>query len=407
MMADNRRPPFETYMSELVLTLQEINIAIKNLRRWAKPLKTSTRWLVWPSRSYIVSEPYGVALIVGSWNYPFLLILSPLVGAIAAGNCCIMQSSNNTSAAGIIAMMIGETFDSNYVAMVDSDLETSKRLVEQRFDKILFTGSPEVGKIIMAKAAQNLTPITLELGGKSPCIVHKDADLDITAKRILHGKLLNAGQACIAPDYLIVHHDIKEQLFASFDKWLKVFYPEGPDKSADLASIINERHYQRVKSYLDQGRIIIGGGFDDERLLIEPTVMEVSDLGLPVMQEEIYGPILPVLEYSDLNQVAAIIAHNPDPLGLYVFARDKAVLRWIIDHIPFGGGCINETQYHFANYSLPFGGRGNSGMGSYHGRFGFKTFSHQKSVLYKGFGLDLPLYPPYKDKHKYWKKILR
>lgn len=407
MTADNEKPLFESYMTELVFTINEINIAIKNLKNWMKPSKIGTSIFVFPSRSYIVKEPYGVALIMGSWNFPFLLVFSPLVGAIAAGNCCIVQTSGNSLAAGVIEKMIAAAFAADHVAMVDPELETSQRLVEQRFDKIFFTGGAEVGKIIMAKAARNLTPVTLELGGKSPCIVDKNIDVDVTTRRILHGKLLNAGQACIAPDYLLVHREIKDTLYRSLSKWLQVFYPERSDQYQDMATIINGKHYTRVKDYLQQGKIVIGGRFDDERLMIEPTVMEITDLDLPVMQEEIYGPVLPVIEYASLGQAADIIARNPNPLGLYVFSKDKQVVRWVIKNIPFGGGCVNDTEYHFAHFGLPFGGRGNSGMGNYHGRFGFDAFSHQKAVLYKGFAFDLPIYPPYKDKHKYWKMLMR
>lgn len=407
MSADNGRPPFESYMTELVLTVNEINTAIKNLAKWSKPAKAGSNIFVFPSRSYIISEPYGVVLIMGSWNFPFLLVLSPLVGAIAAGNCCVVQTSGNSLASGLLEEMMASAFAVDHIAMADPDLETSKQLVKQHFDKIFFTGSSEVGRIIMAKAAQNLTPVTLELGGKSPCIVDRDIDVDVTARRILHGKLRNAGQACIAPDYLLAHHRIIDVLYAALTKVLREFYPEGPDQYLDMAAIINEKHYRRVKSYLQQGRIVAGGGFDDKRLLIEPTILEVDDLDLPVMREEIYGPVLPVVRYEVLEQARDIIVRNPNPLGLYVFSKDKEIVRWVIENIPFGGGCVNDTQYQFAHPGLPFGGRGSSGMGNYHGKYGFDTFSHQKAVLHKGFGFDLPIYPPYKDKHKYWKMLLR
>ncbi len=407
MSEDNGKPYFESYMTELVFTINEINFALKNLRKWVKPEKVKAGFLVYPSKSCIMSEPYGVALIMGSWNFPFLLAFSPLVGAVAAGNCCIVQTSKNTSAEKVIQSIICETFDQGHVAMVDGDIEISKCLVEQKFDKIFFTGSPEVGKIIMSKAANNLTSVTLELGGKSPCIVDRYIDVAVTAKRILHGKFLNAGQACIAPDYLIVHRDIKKDLYDAFAKWINQFYSGQPEKSSDLARIINDKHYSRVKGYLRDGTIVTGGSYDDQALMITPTIMEITDLDVPVMREEIYGPILPVIEYSTLDEVKQIIAHNPDPLGLYVFSKDKNMVKIILDSVPFGGGCVNDTQYHFANFWLPFGGRGNSGIGSYHGKFGFDAFSHKKAVLTKSFSFDLPIFPPYKDKHKYWKRLLR
>lgn len=407
MTEDNRKPCFESYLTELVFTINEINFALKNLKKWIKPEKVRTNILVFPSKSYIISEPFGVALIMGSWNFPYLLVFTPLVGAIAAGNCAIIQTSKNSKAEVVIQRIINETFDPSYIAMVDGDIEISKILVDQRFDKIFFTGSPEVGKIIMAKAAKYLTSVTLELGGKSPCIVDRNVDVKVTAKRILHGKFLNAGQACIAPDYLIVHHEIKEKLYDALAESINQFYTGHPENSPDLARIINRKHYYRVKGYLQDGKTIIGGTFDDERLIISPTIIEVTDLNTPVMNEEIYGPVLPVVEYSSLTQIKEIIDNNPDPLGLYVFSKDKQTINHILNSIPFGGGCVNDTQYHFANVWLPFGGRSNSGVGNYHGKFGFDTFSHKKAVLTKGFGFDLPIFPPYKDKHKYWRLFLR
>ena len=405
---DLRKPIMESYTSELAMIINEINFAIKNLKRWIKPTKVKSTFLVFPAKSYIMTEPFGTALIISPWNYPFQLTLVPLVGAIAAGNCCVIKPSEYSKASGsIIKKIICDTFDSCYVSTINGDMEVSQYLLEQRFDKIFFTGSPKVGRIVMEKAAKYLTSVTLELGGKSPCIVDKDVNIEVTAKRILWGKFLNAGQTCIAPDYLIVHKEIKGVLYDSLRKWLKVFFTDNPEGSPDLGRIINIAHFRRLENYLQEGKIILGGSTNEKSLYIEPTVIEVNDINLPVMQEEIFGPILPVIEYSRLEDIECIIANNPNPLAFYIFSLNKETVQRLIKRIPFGGGCINDTISHIINHHLPFGGKGNSGIGGYHGKHSFDAFSHKKSVMEKGFAFDMVMkYPPYKDGHTYIKKFL-
>lgn len=408
LYADLRKPPMEAYVSELSMVINEINFAVKKLKKWVKPVKARSSLLVFPARNYIIPEPYGVALIISPWNYPVQLALTPLVGAIAAGNCCVIKPSEySKNSSRVLKNLIQSTFDSSYVAVIEGDEEVSRFLLEQSFDKIFFTGSPRVGKIVMEKAAKNLASVTLELGGKSPCIVDRAINLDVTAKRILWGKFSNTGQTCIAPDYLIVHRDIKESLYIALKKWLKIFFTENAIDSPDMGRIINLAHFTRLKGYLDQGRIVAGGSFSEEELYIEPTIMEIAELDVPVMHEEIFGPILPVVEYSNLEEVEKIVALNPNPLGFYLFSKDKAMVARLIRRIPFGGGCVNDTLMHFVNHNLPFGGRGNSGFGSYHGVNSFDAFSYRKPVLQKGFAFDPGFkYPPYRDGHKTMRKYL-
>lgn len=405
---DMRKPLLESYGAELGMVVQEINYAVKHLNKWIRRKNVQSSLMDFPSKSYILREPYGVSLIIGPWNYPVQLTLVPLVGAIAAGNCCVLKPSEMAAhSSTVLKKLISEAFDERYIAVVNGDVEVSRALLAQRFDKIFFTGSPAVGRLVMEQAARHLTPVTLELGGKSPCIVDATVDPDVTAKRILWGKFFNAGQTCVAPDYLLVHKDIKEALYGSFQKWLKHFYTEQPENSPDLSRIINHRHFMRLKSYMNDGKLISGGQTDESDCYIAPTIIEVTDMSVPVMKEEIFGPILPVMEYSRLEEIEEIIRSNPDPLGFYLFSRDKKTVRRLLTRIPFGGGCVNDTVNHIQNHRLPFGGRGSSGMGNYHGEYSFQAFSHAKSILHKGFVLDLPIkYPPYLNTHTRLKKFL-
>jgi aldehyde dehydrogenase (NAD+) len=400
---DLKKPLLESYTSEIGMIINEINNAMRHIKKWTRPEKVRSTLLVLPSRSLITKEPYGTALIIGPWNYPFQLTFSPLAGAIAAGNCCIVKPSElSVKSSEVISRIIREAFDENYVAAIEGDVEVSSILLEQKFDKIFFTGSPNVGKIVMEKAARHLTSVTLELGGKSPCIVDKGINFDVAAKRILWGKFLNAGQTCIAPDYILVHKEAKEALYNAFRKWLKVFFTESPESSPDFGKIINQKHFGRLLNYLQSGKIIIGGQSDESRRFIAPTVMEITDVTAPVMKEEIFGPILPVIEYSNSTEIARIIGLNPDPLGFYVFSRDKEFVNSLISDVSFGGGCVNDTISHTMNHHLPFGGRGNSGIGSYHGKYSFEAFTHRKAILKKGFAFDLAMkYPPYGNNHKF------
>jgi aldehyde dehydrogenase (NAD+) len=408
LKADLHKPPMESYMAEIGVILDEINLAQKKLKKWMRAEKAGATFLVLPSKSRIVKEPFGTVLIIGPWNYPFQLTLAPLVAAIAAGNCCIVKPSELAAeSSGLIAAILREAFDEKFVAVAEGGAEVSSSLLDQPFGKIFFTGSPNIGKIVMEKAARHLTPVTLELGGKSPCIVDRNIPFDIAAKRILWGKFLNAGQTCVAPDYILVHKEAKEALYESLKKFLNAFYRETPEKSPDLARIVNRKHFDRLSKYMENGKIIIGGTKDEASLMIAPTVMEITDMTAPVMQEEIFGPILPVMEYSEPEDIIRMIGFHPDPLAFYIFSRDQKLIDGLIDSVPFGGGCINDTVSHITNHNLPFGGRGTSGVGAYHGKFGFETFTHRKSVLKRGFAFDLAMkYPPYGKNHLYIKKIL-
>ena len=405
---DLNKAAYESYMTEVGLILGDIRFMIKNIRRWSRPQKVKTP-LIYPfASSYSYPEPYGIALVVSPWNYPFQLALAPLIGAIAAGNCAVLKPSEYAPhTAGIISEILADIFENRYVTAITGDVETGKALLEQKFDYIFFTGSVPVGKIVMAAASRHLTPVTLELGGKSPCIVDRETNINLAARRIVSGKFINAGQTCIAPDYLMVHKSVKAALVNGMRKYITQFYGEQPRESGDYSRIINNRHFERVAAYLDRGTIIVGGETDQKQLYISPTLLDNIGWEDPVMQEEIFGPILPILEYQDLSRVIAAVNARPKPLALYFFSTNKQNQQRILKEISFGGGCINDTLLHFANPHLSFGGVGNSGMGRYHGKASFDTFSHRKSILKNRLSFDLPLrYPPYKNL-KYLKKILR
>jgi aldehyde dehydrogenase (NAD+) len=404
--ADLGKPEFEAFLTEIGVT-EEINYAIKHLRSWAKPQKVVTSLTTFPSRAEIHSEPLGVALIISPWNYPFQLMIAPLVGAIAAGNCAMLKPSElapHTSQ--VITRLIDATFPPNYIAVVEGDVEASQALLEEKFDHIFFTGGTAIGKVIMAAAAQHLTPVTLELGGKSPCIVDRDIHVEHTARRIVWGKFLNAGQTCVAPDYLLVDCQIKPALLEAIQKTIQEFYGTDPAKSPDFGRLISDRHFSRVAGLL-KGNILVGGETKAEERYIAPTVIDQVSWTDAVMEEEIFGPILPVLEYDDLGEAIAQICDRPKPLALYVFSRNKEVQNRVLQETSSGGVAINETIMQIAPHGLPFGGVGGSGMGSYHGKFSFDTFSHRKSVFYKPFWLDLKLrYAPYAGKLEGVKRMM-
>jgi len=404
--ADLNRPEFEAYFE--IASVSEVNYAIKHLKSWTKPKKVRTSLDQFPASAQICPEPLGVVLIIGPWNYPFQLMISPLVGAIAAGNCAILKPSEiaaNTSK--VVANMIRETFDPAYIAAVEGGVETSQALLAQKFDHIFFTGGTKIGQIVMEAAAKNLTPVTLELGGKSPCVVESDVQLDYTAKRIAWGKFINAGQTCIAPDYLLVKREIKNDLLEKIKENIQAFYGENPEKSPDYCRIISQRQFDRLADFLQNGKVIIGGQTNPEDQYIAPTVLDQVSWDDPVMQEEIFGPILPVLEYNDLGEAISQINARPKPLALYFFSKDKAKQQQVLQNTSSGGVCLNDTVMQFSGTYLPFGGVGESGMGSYHGKASFDTFSHYKSVLKNTFWIDLQLrYAPYKGKVYLIKKIL-
>ncbi|MDF2483842.1 MAG: NAD-dependent aldehyde dehydrogenase [Herbinix sp.] len=404
---DLNKAPFEAYATEIGMVLEEIKFVTKKLKGWAKPRQVKTPITNFPSVSRIYSEPYGIVLIMSPWNYPFQLSISPLVGAIAAGNCAIVKPSNyspNTSA--VIEQILTEVFPKEYVTVIQGGRDANKSLLEQKFDYIFFTGSVTVGKTVMRAASEHLTPVTLELGGKSPCIVDETANLELAARRIVWGKFLNSGQTCVAPDYLLVHHNVKEVLLKKLKKYIHQFYGDEACTNENFPKIINEKHFDRLLGLLEGEKIVIGGTFSRQSNQISPTVIDHITWNSPVMSEEIFGPILPVLEFSNLDEVITMVNSRPKPLALYYFTTKKENEKKIIGNISYGGGCINDTIMHLATSHMPFGGVGDSGMGRYHGRDSFDTFSHKKSVLKKANWLDIPLrYPPYKDHLKTLKKM--
>ncbi|PID81179.1 MAG: aldehyde dehydrogenase family protein [Clostridiales bacterium] len=399
---DLNKTRFEGHLTEVGIVLGELRHTIKKLSNWMKPKRQKIALSQLPATAKLYSDPYGVVLIMSPWNYPFQLTLIPLIGAIAAGNCAVLKpSAYSAHTTDLIAAIIGEAFDDNYISVVTGGREQNKDLLAQKFDYIFFTGSPIVGKIVMQRAAENLTPVTLELGGKSPCIIDKTADIAKTAKRILFGKLINLGQTCVAPDYLLVHQDVKDQLIGALQQtYQKMISDEHYAKTA-LPRIINQKHYDRLKGYLTEGNIIWGGQTDDQNRQISFTLIEKMALDGPLMSEEIFGPILPLVVWREADEVVSFVNDRPKPLALYLFTNDNALQEKIVKHTSYGGGCINDTILHITAASQPFGGVGNSGIGVYHGYETFKTFSHQKNILKKWWLFDLPVrYHPYKDIEK-------
>jgi acyl-CoA reductase-like NAD-dependent aldehyde dehydrogenase len=400
-----KKPQREAYASEIGMVLHEINYAIGNLKSWAKPRRVRTPRDHFLASSFIYAEPLGVILIIGPWNYPFQLVLSPLVGAIAAGNCSVLKPSEIASASSdVIASLIGHHFEPGFITVIQGGAETTQRLLAEKFDYIFFTGGTRVGKIVMEAAAKHLTPVTLELGGKSPCIVDRDVHIEYAARRITWGKFLNAGQTCVAPDYLLVDRSIKDELLERMKTCIREFYGDDPSRSPDYGRVISERHFDRLSQLLQGGKIIIGGDADAGDRYIAPTVIDHVSWNDEIMQEEIFGPILPVIEYGDLEEAISAINGRPKPLSLYFFSRNRGNQERVLRETSSGGVCINDTIIHLGTRTLPFGGVGESGMGSYHGKASFDTFSHQKSVLRRSFLFDTKLrYPPYRDKLKYLK----
>ncbi len=407
LKSDLHKPEFETYATEIGVT-KEINYALKHIKNWTKPKKAAVPLDLFPYSAQIYPEPLGVVLVIGPWNYPFQLIISPLVGAIASGNCIIIKPSElapHTS--DLITELIHKYFPPEYITVIPGAVETSQQLLAEKFDHIFFTGGTAIGKIVMEAAAKHLTPVTLELGGKSPCIIDTDINLEHTAKRITWGKFINAGQTCIAPDYLLVDKKIKPELVNALKKCLKEFYGENPATSLDYARIIHQKHFDRLANLLKSGEVIIGGETKPEELYIAPTLLENFSLQDAVMQEEIFGPILPIIEYTDINEAITLINSRPKPLALYLFSQNKNLQKRILQETSSGGVCINDTIMQVGVSSLPFGGVGDSGIGSYHGKAGFDTFSHYKSVLKNSFPLDIDWrYAPYQGKLSLLKKII-
>jgi aldehyde dehydrogenase (NAD+) len=406
---DLNKPETEAYVSEIAPVIKEIDCALKNLTSWVKPKKVRTPFLLFPGSSHIYSEPYGSVLIIAPWNYPFQLAMVPLVGAMAAGNCAVLKPSEMAPhTSRMITELMGKYFEPSYIMAVEGGVETTQQLLYQKFDSLFFTGGTAVGKIFMEAAARHLTPITLELGGKNPYIVDSKVDIVKSARRIVWGKFFNAGQTCLAPDYLVAHKSIKKPLLEAITMAIGAFYGEDPSRSPDYARIINQKHFARLSALLKEGEIIVGGKTNPESLYIAPTVIDKILWDSKIMEDEIFGPILPVIEYEDRGDVITHLRTKPKPLALYFFSSVKNHQETILHELSSGGVSINDTFGHFENIRLPFGGVGDSGMGAYHGKASFDTFSHKKSVFKRSFLVDPSMkYPPYKTPLKYLKKTLK
>lgn len=408
---DLGKSEFESYTTEIGFMLDSISHTIRNVKRWAKPKKVKTQLALIGSKSYIIPEPYGSVLIIGPFNYPFQLLIEPLVGAIAAGNTAVLKASEHTPAvSAVVRDIITSVFEPGYVQVIEGAKDTTTALIHAKFDYIFFTGSVPVGKIVMEAAAKNLIPVTLELGGKSPVIVDEHADLKVAAQRIMWGKLLNTGQTCIAPDYLLVHERVKQTLIEEMKAAVHSFYGSDVRHNRDYGRIVNEAHFKRLSHLIerDKAHLIFGGQTDEADRFISPTLLDVESWEAASMEDEIFGPILPIISYHDIDEAIAGILKLPKPLALYLFTSDKQVQEKVLQEVSFGGGCINDTITHVANPRLPFGGVGNSGIGGYHGRYSFETFSHMKSILRKSTRLNLPiLYPPYAGKLQTIKRLLK
>ena len=396
LRADLHKSSYQAYATEIGLVLSEIRFAIRHLPGWVRPQRVSAPPLVWPARGFIRPEPYGVALIIGPWNYPFQLVLLPLLGALAAGNCAVLKPSEFAPrTAGAIDDLIRATFPEEYVAVVQGEREVAEGLLRERFDTIFFTGSTSVGRTVMAAAARHLTPVTLELGGKCPCLVCADAPIEVSARRIVWGKFINAGQTCVAPDFVLVDRRIRDDLVEAMKRALREFYGDDPQRSPDYGRIVNRRHFDRLIGYLGSGQIAHGGQQDANDLYLAPTILTGMPADAPVMQEEIFGPILPVREMDQLDEALALLRDRPTPLALYLFTQDRAVHEQVLAKTQSGGVCINDTISHMIGKRLPFGGVGASGTGSYHGKASFDGFTHYRSVMRRSFRLDSRVrYPP-------------
>jgi len=406
LAADVGKPKLEGYSTEVAYTLSEIVEARRELASWMKPEKVSTPLLVQPGKSYIHKNPLGLVLIIAPWNYPLGLLIGPLVGAVAAGNAAIVKPSEVApETAALVARLLPDYVDSDAIKVIEGAVAETTELLTHRFDHIFYTGNGAVAQIVMTAAAKHLTPVTLELGGKSPTVVDRSANLEVAARRIAWGKFSNAGQTCVAPDYVLAHESIHDQLLEKLCDTLRDFYGADPKQSPDYGRIVNQRHHRRLAKLLESGTIVAGGELDESQRYMAPTVLKHVLPDSPVMQDEIFGPILPVLSVTSVDEAVAFINARPKPLALYVFAEDVHVQRDVIDRTTSGGAAVNHTWMHLANHDLPFGGVGASGMGAYHGKASFDCFSHRRSVLVKPTSLDAPiLYPPYNETKR---KLLR
>lgn len=405
---DFKKPAFEAVLTETGYVISELKETIKNINKWAKPRRVFPSLLNFPSKDYIYKEPYGKVLIISPWNYPFQLALCPLISAFAAGNQVVLKPSELTpKTSEIITKIISKVFDKKDVTVIQGGIEVSQQLLSERWDYIFFTGSVAVGKIVAKAAAENLTPVTLELGGKNPCIIDETANLKLVAKRIVWGKFMNAGQTCIAPDYILIQKNMKSHFVDYMKEEIIKAYGDNPSDSPDFARIINTKNCQRLINMIDQKKVIFGGQNDIKNNYIAPTLIDENSIDSELMKDEIFGPILPILTYEKEKQIDAVISKYEKPLAFYLFSENRTFTKHLIQKYSFGGGCVNDTMVHFSNKRLPFGGVGHSGIGAYHGILSFDTFSHKKSILIKSNLLDLPFrYAPYKGKLATIKKIL-
>jgi aldehyde dehydrogenase (NAD+) len=411
LYADLKKSPEESWVTETGFLISEINSSLKNLRQWMQPEKVKTNLVNLPSSSYVMKEPLGVVLIIGPWNYPLQLLFTPLVGALSAGNCVVLKSSEFAPAtSAIMKKIIDENFPEEYILYVEGDgAQVVPAMMNSfRFDHIFYTGSIAVGKIIYKMAAEKLVPVTLELGGKSPCIVESDANIKVAARRIAMTKFSNAGQMCVAPDYVLVHKKIKEKFVEVLKGAVVKFFSEDPSSDYSYCKIINEKQFNRLLGYLNDGTIIHGGKYNLHSLYIEPTIIEDLLPGAALMKDEIFGPILPIISFENFEEAKAVIDHNPNPLAFYVYTSSSKKAKEWLQKIPAGGTCVNNSSWHLTNHYLPFGGRGDSGIGNYHGRNSFETFSHRKAVMKTPTWFDPNIkYPPFKGKLWLFKKVVR
>ena len=405
---DFKKPEFEAIVTETSYVISDLKHTLKNINKWARPKRVFPSLLNFPSSDYILNEPYGKVLIIAPWNYPFQLAFCPLIAAVAAGNQVVLKPSELTpNTSKIISKIVDEVFDNSHVEVREGGVELAQQLLHQRWDYIFFTGSVAVGKIVAKAAAEFMTPVTLELGGKNPCIIDANCNVKLTAKRIVWGKFLNAGQTCIAPDYLLVNSKIKTKIVTAIIEEIRLAYGENPELSTDFPRIINQKNWLRLVELLKNEKILYGGQTNENDHYIAPTLLDEPKLESGIMKEEIFGPILPILSYENESEIESIISQYEKPLSLYVFSNNSAWAKKIMKTYSFGGGCINDTVIHFSNKRLPFGGVGNSGIGAYHGQLSFTTFSHKKAIVKKANWLDLPFrYAPYKNKINLLKKLL-
>ena len=406
---DLRKPKFEAYTSEIALVITELDYFIENIEKLARPKRVKSSLLNFPSSDYIYKDPYGRVLIIAPWNYPFQLVINPLIAAVATGNCVVCKPSEITEyTSKVLSTIIAEVFNPKHVTVIEGDLEVNKLLLKEKWDYIFFTGSTAVGKIVMKAAAEQLCPITLELGGKSPVIVNKDAKLQLAAKRIVWGKLFNAGQTCIAPDYILVHESAKNELIESLINEFKNALGPDPESSKDFARIINKKHFDRIVALIDINKVIYGGKVNAKELFIEPTIINDVDWDSTIMKEEIFGPLLPIMTFTNLNETFKTLNSKDKPLAAYYFGEDKKDQELFLNNLYFGGGCINDTLIHIASKGLPFGGVGSSGFGAYKRAKSFECFSHQKGIVKRATWLDIPFrYAPYNSKLILIKKLFK